>query len=439
MIVFVFLSLFCLPVSADEGVILASRKTENGDGSYTVDVAISQNPGIKSISLKLLFDDALSISDIKSKESFGVGSVSDNTVSFTFEEENTFTGEILSFTLSIADKKDVGEKKVTITGFAKEINKNAAEGTEPGEIDVAVKDTVVSLEIECIEHAFGKWLVVKPASCTDKGFKQRTCSVCGEIEDSDIAQLEHTYSKWTTVTEPTCTEKGSKKAACTICDEETEKEVEPVGHTFDDAITTKLATLWSAGEQTGTCKVCEQIEVEEIQPNDYHPNTGVRIQAVVGAFEAETKTVVDLFGSLSTEYAEYKAYIPEGVTDYMVYDVGFELDGERVNPALPIRVAMPYRRSFTQETVMVYQLVEGELKPVEFTDFENYVIAEETYGGIYIITDSTVHKEVVEDDPVNPNIEVEEVDSLTKTIFIIVAAAAILFLAVLTYLTVRKR
>lgn len=38
-------------------------------------------------------------------------------------------------------------------------------------------------------HKFGEWKVVKPATVTEEGSKQRTCSVCGEIDTDVVAKL----------------------------------------------------------------------------------------------------------------------------------------------------------------------------------------------------------------------------------------------------------
>ncbi len=42
-------------------------------------------------------------------------------------------------------------------------------------------------------HAFGEWELVKAASCTKEGEKQRTCS-CGEVQTEKVAKTEHVYN-----------------------------------------------------------------------------------------------------------------------------------------------------------------------------------------------------------------------------------------------------
>lgn len=42
---------------------------------------------------------------------------------------------------------------------------------------------------------FGEWLVVKPATCTETGLKQRNCS-CGQIEEQVIPNTGHNFGDW---------------------------------------------------------------------------------------------------------------------------------------------------------------------------------------------------------------------------------------------------
>ena len=39
------------------------------------------------------------------------------------------------------------------------------------------------------EHTYGEWKVVKEATKTAKGEKQRTCSICGHVDSEEIPML----------------------------------------------------------------------------------------------------------------------------------------------------------------------------------------------------------------------------------------------------------
>ena len=44
-------------------------------------------------------------------------------------------------------------------------------------------------------HEWGEWTVVTPATCTEKGEEQRTCSTCNEVQKKDIDPLGHVFEE----------------------------------------------------------------------------------------------------------------------------------------------------------------------------------------------------------------------------------------------------
>lgn len=75
---------------------------------------------------------------------------------------------------------------------------------------------------------------------------------------------DHTFGKWQTVQNPTCTEKGLKKHTCTICHAERTQEVDATGHTWDNGKVTLEATEKAEGVKTYTCTVCNATKTESI-------------------------------------------------------------------------------------------------------------------------------------------------------------------------------
>lgn len=68
------------------------------------------------------------------------------------------------------------------------------------------------------EHSWGNWIIDESPTCTTTGIKHRTCKVCGEIENAEVAANGHTWeSTFTVDKEPTCSEKGSKSIHCKVC------------------------------------------------------------------------------------------------------------------------------------------------------------------------------------------------------------------------------
>ena len=80
-------------------------------------------------------------------------------------------------------------------------------------------------------HSFGAWKQTKAPTCTAKGEKTRTCSVCGKMETLAVDKIAHTYTA--TVTEATCTEDGKTVYTCSCGDTYTEG-IPAKGHHDED-------------------------------------------------------------------------------------------------------------------------------------------------------------------------------------------------------------
>ena len=120
-------------------------------------------------------------------------------------------------------------------------------------------------------HAFGEWQVVKEATCTEDGSKERVCS-CGEKETVSIEKTAHTYGEWQTVKEATCTEDGSKERVCSCGEKETDI-ITAVGHyeVIDAAVESSCNNY---GLTEGShCENCGEIIIPqtEIEPSHNAP------------------------------------------------------------------------------------------------------------------------------------------------------------------------
>lgn len=136
-------------------------------------------------------------------------------------------------------------------------------------------------------HVWGEWTET-PATCTEDGFRTRTCSLCHEVETQTLSALGHDYQ--TVVTAPTCTEQGytthtcsrchdsyvntyvdalghdwstndcTQQATCSRCD-----AVRPAGtHVWSDWTVTKEATCTEDGSKTRSCTSCGHQEMQAI-------------------------------------------------------------------------------------------------------------------------------------------------------------------------------
>ena len=173
-------------------------------------------------------------------------------------------------------------------------------------------------------HNFGDWTETKPATTTEEGLKERTCSICKytqtetlpvhthDVHDEawkyDETQhwqecscgeklnvANHTYGDWKVTKEATETEAGSRERDCTVCEyvqveiipeighehgihDETWKydktqhwqecscgeKLNVANHTYGDWKVTKEATETEAGSRERGCAVCEYVQTEAI-------------------------------------------------------------------------------------------------------------------------------------------------------------------------------
>ena len=87
-------------------------------------------------------------------------------------------------------------------------------------------------------HSFGKWTVVKEATCTEVGIEEKVCDECGEKKTRSIDALGHTE-----VVEPavdaTCTQDGlTEEKHCSDCGETIKESsiVPAIGHNYSNGV-----------------------------------------------------------------------------------------------------------------------------------------------------------------------------------------------------------
>nr|WP_297704117.1 CHAP domain-containing protein [uncultured Butyrivibrio sp.] len=115
-------------------------------------------------------------------------------------------------------------------------------------------------------HEYSDWTDITPATCTEGGQQQHTCTKCGNVETRDVEALDHDWNEWVTTKEATSTEKGSEQRTCKRCDAVETRETPMVGHVHDFGpwTVTKEATTTETGEKKRTCKICNDTETETI-------------------------------------------------------------------------------------------------------------------------------------------------------------------------------
>ena len=147
---------------------------------------------------------------------------------------------------------------------------------EAGTAEITAPEKIAKLD-----HTWGEWTETKPATETEEGEEERTCSVCGEKETRTIPKLDHVHTLVKTDEVPaTCAAEGTKAYwTCSACgkmfsDEEGKNEITApekiaaLGHTWGPWTTVKEATKDEDGEEERVCSVCGEKETRTVKYED---------------------------------------------------------------------------------------------------------------------------------------------------------------------------
>ena len=110
--------------------------------------------------------------------------------------------------------------------------------------------------ITALEHNWGKGKTTTAPTCTEKGVKTYTCSICKGTKTEDIAEKGHTEVE-NHIQEPTCTEPGKTGGVyCSVCAKYVvdAEEIPALGHDWEKLEGHKDATCTEEGKNNLRCK-----------------------------------------------------------------------------------------------------------------------------------------------------------------------------------------
>lgn len=129
-------------------------------------------------------------------------------------------------------------------------------------------------KIEKKPHTWDNGLITTAATCTEKGIKTYTCTVCKTTKTAEIPSTGHQHTQLRNAKEATCAEDGyTGDTYCTDCGTKLSsgKAVPKIEHVWDAGKVTKNATCLAKGIKTFTCTICKTTRTEEI-PVTGHEN-----------------------------------------------------------------------------------------------------------------------------------------------------------------------
>ena len=222
-------SLLSVTASADASASISVASVAGTPGNVAqVTVNLNSNPGLAAMLFQISYDD--SILELTSIDgvSFGTGSAwttskTTGKALWDASEDSTYTGPILTLTFKVKDGADCGSANVTVSCIS--ANNKAEE---------LVSIYSASGKVT-VNHVWGDWSVVTPATCTTAGTEERKCSHCGEVETRTIDATGHAWGDWSVVTPATCTTDGVEKRVCSNCGAEETRVLAATGHNPDSA------------------------------------------------------------------------------------------------------------------------------------------------------------------------------------------------------------
>ena len=115
----------------------------------------------------------------------------------------------------------------------------------------------------------------KNPTCKEAGYSGDTyCTDCGVkiFSGQTIAKTKnHNWDGGVITTEPTCTERGEKTFTCTICGNTNTKKVNATAHSYGAYKVVKEPTNKRKGLKSKTCSVCGKIVYEAIPKTNFSP------------------------------------------------------------------------------------------------------------------------------------------------------------------------
>lgn len=120
--------------------------------------------------------------------------------------------------------------------------------------DSAATCTVCGYAKAAGEHSWDEGKVTTAPTCTGKGVKTFTCTVCKQTKTEEVTALDHDWDEWTKA------DATNHKRTCKRDATHTETEA----HTWDAGVITTEPTETTEGVKTYTCSVCKGTKTESV-------------------------------------------------------------------------------------------------------------------------------------------------------------------------------
>lgn len=221
--------------AAGSPVITLSNVSANPGESVTVDIKISNNPGIMAMAFCVTYDSGIfeytdytrgypSSCTVKDHPDKGhVAVVCDES------SDKATDGTIISLSFKIKDNASAGKFSVAMANinrnkYGYKLNNSFSNSNQQYVVPTVTNGSItVNETCENSGHKYGEWQVVTPADCTSTGLKEHACVRCGHTENAQIPITHDFESDWTVDKAATPDEDGIMSRHCKKCDAVTDK------------------------------------------------------------------------------------------------------------------------------------------------------------------------------------------------------------------------
>ena len=143
--------------------------------------------------------------------------------------------------------------------------------TQRGQVNIlcTICDAVIAVDdIYPTGHGQLTTIVEREPTCVDNGRAKEVCTLCGEVESSYTLYSEgHNDTEWVVIKEPTCTESGHKQRICHTCEQIIDESFPyETGHQNTEWVEVKKPTCTETGYSQKICHTCETV-VSESYPS----------------------------------------------------------------------------------------------------------------------------------------------------------------------------
>lgn len=270
--------------------IIISNVSDVPGNKVTVDISITNNPGIMAMTFSVPYDNTRLEFVEYSKGYVSSPTVKDHSdkgyVVFSILEtkDKSNSGTILSLTFKIKNNAKPGTCNISIANHYYEKNgkklDNCFANATQDYIVPTVKAGSIVVEETCENagHQYSGWKILTEKTCENPGEKERSCLRCGETEKASIPAAHDFEFEWTVDKAATPEEDGLMSRHCKKCSAVTDEIIfsyEEIGDDSDDETSsaetsdtetssdenTDNESLDSTGENVSSEDTSNQIEI----------------------------------------------------------------------------------------------------------------------------------------------------------------------------------